>query len=240
MAEIPETRTDKTAQLLQKMEEMTRVVKQLQSQATRAPQRSAPVIGDDRLRRPCLNCGKIGHTLAGCREPKQCLKCRNTRHLARYCPQVKTVEVERNPVGVSSAMPPPEDQVAEFTCEEDLVCRVEELCREARAEFDAAEGSRAPTMHVRAGVGSSRELVLLDTGRSVNVLLLSIAEAQGLDINSESEEAKMQLRAFNGTTSRVTGMTLVPVTIGKWKATIPFLVTEACPSIIIGMPGSEI
>jgi len=223
---------DRSAQLLQKMEEMTKVVRQLQSQATRAPQRSAPVMGDDRLRRPCPNCGKTGHTLVGCREPKRCLKCRSTRHLARDCPQVKVVSVEK-----TRGVPPTPEQVADFTCEEDLVCRVEEICREAREEVNAAEGSRAPVLHVRAGVGSSRELILLDTGSSCNVMPLSVAAAQGLDIDTESEEAQMKLRAFNGTSSRVTGTSLVQVTIGKWKATIPFLITDACSSIILGMPG---
>jgi len=235
-------RVDRTAQLLKKVEELTRLVQQQQQQAQppRTPQRPAlavPGISEGRQRKPCPNCGKSGHTLVGCREPKRCLKCRSTRHLARDCPQAKTVEVERNPVEWSRARPPPENQVAEFTCEEDLVCRVEELCKEARAEFGAAEGSRAPVLHVRAGVGSSKELVLLNTGSSVNVMPLAIAEAQGLDINSESEESKMRLRAFNGTSSGVTGTTLVSVTIGRWKATIPFLVTDACSSIIIGMPG---
>jgi len=126
--------------------------------------------------------------------------------------------------------------VADLSCE-DIVCRVEEICQEVREEMNAAEGSRAPVLHVRAGVGSSKELILLDTGSSCNVMPMSVAAAQGLDIDTESEESRMKLRAFNGTSSGVTGTTLVPVTIGRWKATIPFLVTDACSSIIVGMPG---
>jgi len=47
----------------------------------------------------------------------------------------------------------------------------------------------------------------------------------------------MKLRAFNGTCSDVVGMALLPVTVGGWKATFPFVVTDASASIIIGMPG---
>jgi len=231
MAGIPEARQDKTAKLLEKMEEMTKAIRQLQSQTTRAPQRAAPVTGNDRPRRPCPNCGRTGHNLVGCREPKRCLKCKSSKHLARDCPQVQRLEVGKTPGGTS-----PPRSVVDFNCDE-LVSRVEEICRDAREEINAAEGSRAPVLHVRAGVGSSKELVLLDTGSSCNVMPLSVAATQGLDIDTESEESKMKLRAFNGTSSGVTGTTLVSVTIGRWKATIPFLVTDACSSIIVGMPG---
>jgi len=139
--------------------------------------------------------------------------------------------------GRSRVNPPPPNEVADYTCDADLVSRVEELCRETEAEVRAAGGSRAPVLHVRAGIGSSKELALIDTGSSVNVMPSSLAEAQGLELITDTEETGMKLRAFNGTSSDVTGTALIPVTIGRWKATIPFVVTDACTSIIIGMPG---
>jgi len=133
--------------------------------------------------------------------------------------------------------PPPIDEIAEYTCEMDLVSQVEELREEVEAAVGATGGSRAPVLHVRAGIGSSKEMVLVDTGSSVNVLPLSFAEAQGLELSTDSEDAKMKLKAFNGTCSDVAGTALLPVTVGGWKATLPFVVTEASASIIIGMPG---
>jgi len=232
-------RPDGTAQLLKKVEELTRLVKQQQGQPSPAPQRpppATPVTRGGRQQKPCPNCGKAGHTLIECRKPKRCLRCQSAKHLAKDCPQVQAIG-DRKAVGRTQLDPSPVVELADFQGEGDVASLVEDLCREVETEVRAAEGSRAPVLHVRAGIGSSRELVLVDTGSSVNVLPLSFAEAQGLELSTDADEAGMRLRAFNGTSSEVAGTTLVPVTVGRWKATVPFLVTDACSSIIIGMPG---
>jgi len=234
---IPEVRRDNTAKLLERMEELTRLVKKQQSSLPPDPQRASPAIpAAGRSRKICPNCGKGGHSLIECRKPKRCLKCQSTKHLARDCPQAQ-VTGNRKEGGRARFAPPPVGEVEDFRSEGDVASLVEDLCREVETEVRAAEGSRAPVLHVKAGIGSSRELVLVDTGSSVNVLPLSFAEAHGLELSTDSEEAGMRLRAFNGTSSKVAGTTLVSVTVGRWKATIPFLVTDACSSIIIGMPG---
>jgi len=127
--------------------------------------------------------------------------------------------------------------VTEYTCEGDLVRQIEDLRQEVEATVSAAEGSRAAVLHVLAGMGSTRETILVDTGSSVNVMPRRFAEGQGLELITDTEEAKMKLRAFNGTSSDVMGTALLPVTVGRWKATIPFVVTDACSTVILGMPG---
>jgi len=234
----PAPGSDRTAQLLRKMEELTRLVREQQSRPAGVPQRpapTAPAAAYGRMRGPCPNCGKTGHTLWECRTPKRCLKCRSTRHLAKDCPRGKA---EGKLAAVSQTVfPPPMAEVADYTCEEDLTGRVEDLQREVEAAVGSAEGSRAPVLHVQAGIGPIRERVLVDTGSSVNVLPLSFAEGQGLELSTNSEETQMKLRAFNGTCSNIVGTALLPVTIGQRKATLPFVVTDASASIIIGMPG---
>jgi len=109
LAGVPESRPDRTAQLLQKVEELTRLVRQQQPQPPRVIQRpvpATPAAGVGRPRRPCPNCGRTGHTLVECREPKRCLRCRSTKHLARDCPQVHSVEEKVNQ-GRSRVNPPP-------------------------------------------------------------------------------------------------------------------------------------
>jgi len=44
---------------------------------------------------------------------------------------------------------------------------------------------------------------------------LSFAEAQGLELPTEPEEAKMKLRAFNGISSDVMRTALLQVTVGR-------------------------
>jgi len=66
---------------------------------------------------------------------------------------------------------------------------------------------------------------------------LSFAEGQGLQLSTDSEEVKVKLWALSGTSIEVVGTAVLPVTIGRWKFTIPFLATDARAAIIIGMPG---
>jgi len=129
------------------------------------------------------------------------------------------------------------EEIVESPWEGDLVRRVEDLQKEVVATLGTAEGSRAPVLNVSAGVGSTKGKILIDTGSSVNVMPRSFAEDQGLELSTDSEEAGMKLRAFNGTVSEVMGTVLLPVTVGRWKATIPFVVTDSCTAVILGMPG---
>jgi len=91
MSGIPEVRRDNTARLLERMEELTRLVKQQQSQPPPVPQRASPATpAVGRSKKICPNCGKGGHTLIECRKPKRCLRCQSTKHLAKDCPQSQT------------------------------------------------------------------------------------------------------------------------------------------------------
>jgi len=225
---------EQMTQVLKCMREMSRQIEQLQAQCARSPTRpvretpAAITSPGGKLRKPCPNCGKAGHTLWECRAPKRCLNCKSTKHLARDCPQVRALDLRTE---IPTARPPPWEEVADFTGEEEAVCPVKDLGPEG-----TAEGSRAPVLHVRAGIGSSRELVLIDTGSSVNVLPHSVAEAQGIELATDTQETQMRLKAFNGTSSEVLGTAMVSVTIGTWKGTLPFVVTDSCSSIILGMP----
>jgi len=63
-----------------------------------------------------------------------------------------------------------------------------------------------------------------------------VAEAKGIELSTDTQEAQMRLRAFNGTFNEVLGTAMIPVTIGQWKDTLPFVVTGVCSSTIRGMP----
>jgi len=240
---VPKPKQDQMEQLLRKLDDLAKVVQRMQSAppspAMTPPQRnmpSAPAAVDGRLSRPCPNCGKKGHLLMRCPSPKQCLRCRSTRHLARDCPNVRSVVIEAPRPGCRRGTPPVEE-ILDSPGEGDLVRRVEDLRREVETTVNVAEGSRASVLNVLAGLGSAKGKILVDTGSSVNVMPRSFAEEQGLELSTDAEESGMKLKAFNGTVSDVMGTVVIPVTVGRWKATIPFVVTEACSTVILGMPG---
>jgi len=78
---------------------------------------------------------------------------------------------------------------------------------------------------------------MIDTKNSVNVFPY-VAEAQGIELSTDIQEDQIS-SAFNGTSSQVLGTAMVAVAIGKWKATLPFVVTDACSLIVLGMPGLQ-
>jgi len=240
---IPRQEKNQMEQLLRKVDDLAKVVQRMQSApvspAVTPPQRPVPAVpaaADGRLSRPCPNCGKKGHLLTRCPSPKQCLRCRSTRHLARDCPNVRSVVIEAPRPGYRRVTPQVEE-ISASPGEGDLVRQVEDLRREVETTVNVAEGSRASVLNVLAGLGSAKGKILVDTGSSVNVMPRSFAEEQGLELSTDTEESGMKLRAFNGTVSDVMGTVVLPVTVGRWKATIPFVVTDSCSAVILGMPG---
>jgi len=236
---------DQLEQLMKKMDDLAKVVHKMQSAPAPLPrnpplpQRTVPAVQqemDERIRRPCPNCGQKGHLLATCPSPKRCLRCRSTRHLARDCPNIHAVTTDPHKQG-NRRWATHLRESAESPYGGDLVRRVEDLSQEVAVTSNVAEGSRAAVLNVLAGMGVAKGKILVDTGSSVNVMPRSFAEDQGLELSTDTEETGMKLKSFNGAVSDVIGTVVLPVTVGRWKATIPFVVTEACSSVILGMPG---
>jgi len=95
----------------------------------------APATVNGRLEKALLELWKDWSHSVGRKELKRCLKCKSTWHLARDCPNVHAIGSEVKDEERSPGSPPPLQEIADFTCEEDLVSRIEDLCKETVAIF---------------------------------------------------------------------------------------------------------
>ena len=173
-------------------------------------------------KKPCPNCGQLGHTLWTCPQPKRCLYCRREDHLAKDCPQ----RLRANSANAAVTGP--------VLAEEGTELRP--LLEASIDQVDGPGSSSRRLLHVRAHLGDAQEDVLLDTGSSVNVLPIELAKARQWKVDPECEETKLTLVAFNRSKSRIIGRVLLPIRIGMWKATVPFVVTDVPSQIILGLP----
>jgi hypothetical protein len=80
---------------------------------------------------------------------------------------------------------------------------------------------------VRAGIHQTSIAVLLDTGAGNNFMSATVAAAMDLPVQPDRQNLNLVLA--DGSVAPITGSVTVPVCIGRFRATVTFLVTELNP-----------
>ena len=184
-------------------------------------------------KKPCPNCDQLGHTIWTCPAPKRCFICHSTKHLARSCPKKSSANV------VMEVAPPTAEEAKEFLEVSQAQCEDGAAAAATRSAEASGGTSRRPLMNVTAELGGAKVDCLIDTGSMVNVVSLDMARQRGWAIDTGCEEAQMTLKGFNGAVSKVVGTVLLPVVVGRWKESTPFVVTESANHVIFGMPALQ-